>query len=165
MLCSLTPLLLRVVHYLTVELLVWLFSLLMPLSCQVHSYRQCIVQEFYRSCICVVDWSGECSAEQLRRVRDLAIDFSLFLSPQQLASQQHTSQLLQHSLATVFPPSTGHCIPCKALRLELRPVCVHCMYMRMCVRLGRLLGYSEHEVRCQIVGLWLQQAAPSALDQ
>lgn len=28
-------------------------------------------------------------------------------------------------------------------------------------RLGRLLGYSEHEVSCLLVELWLQQATPT----
>ena len=67
--------------------------------------------------MCAAEWRGECSPEQLRRLRDLAVDFSLILSPQQLASPLHTQQLLHQTLAGLTQPSAGCCVPSRTLRL------------------------------------------------
>jgi hypothetical protein len=86
------------------------------------------------------DWTGECSSQQLRQVWALAVEFSVFLSPAQLAAPQHTAQLLRLHMANLHPSSVGNWPPCKTLRL------------------GNLLGYSEHEVCCQLVAVWIQQS-------
>lgn len=62
------------------------------------------------------DWSGGYSREQLLRVRDLAVDFSLFLSPEQLASHHYTKPLLLQSLSTLSPSLTRYFIPCSTRR-------------------------------------------------
>ena len=63
----------------------------------------------------VADWSEEYNVEMLRRVRDLAVHFSVFLNLQQLTSPPYTSQLLMETLATISPSSVQHCIPHKTL--------------------------------------------------
>lgn len=73
-------------------------------------------------CVCtymhtfVADWNGLYSHEQLLCVRDVAVGFSLFISPDQLASRHYTRHLLLQSLSTLSPPLTGNCIPCNILQ-------------------------------------------------
>lgn len=64
----------------------------------------------------VADWTGGYSQEQLLCVRDLAVEFSLFLSPEQLASRHYTRHLLLQSLSTLSSPLTGYFIPCNTLQ-------------------------------------------------
>ncbi|CAI8050069.1 Kinetochore-associated protein 1 [Geodia barretti] len=80
-------------------------------------------------------WKGRCSAQLLRRVLELAEEFSVFVSPSQLTSPQHTAQLLHQAFASIPSSSSTNCLSCKYLRL------------------AHLLGYSEHEVYCELVKL------------
>lgn len=90
-------------YIMTCRLLVWGWAWCMYMHTHVYT-------------LFVADWSGDYSVEQLRCVQNLAVEFSVFISPQQLRSPLHTRQLLQHTLPSLFPASVGSGVPAKVLR-------------------------------------------------
>lgn len=56
---------------------------------------------------CIIEWSDDVTnIQQLKYIRDLAMEYSLFLTPYQLSSYSYTVKLLRESLTAISPSSS-----------------------------------------------------------